>query len=547
MQQPVHSEASLNFPAAMLDYATRIVEQYLANTRDWREVWTYNWQCIRAMAYLFVHPQSRLRASARLGEQISALFTTIAGNEATLEQRLAGHVAETRALLGPDLCARLLPGADEYLARRAEVFISETLAPLRHVTHFVSANLYTSTNHVAVFACSVYRIGEQLGRADWMALARDVWNRLCADQHSDGYWEETTGGPTPLYNNLTMCGAGRMVQWTGAENYAHAARNAALFQRRFSYPDGCNLETIDGRVRYCSYEHDMWGGFVHSDRAEGRAFLRRKLATRLRLLPEGDFGVHAGEVAALMCENHQYWNDGPLGRPEVDRPHYVEQLQVPGAVRKQGPWFISMQGITHFPHAYGFTIDRSSLFSLWHEKTGLIVNGSGELGPTVARTFGFDVKPQISHIPERTTIAMGSAGGMEPARLSAEYAGGTANIEITFASEQEVKVRASVAAKMDRYPIVFTMQLERREGHRINGSTLDKDAKTFTDTQLAGKLETDCYTMEFPSAGARLVWPHDPFNPYDGVNFRSPPEKYVTLLQLPIGPEGVEVTIRIRR
>ena len=61
---------------------------------------------------------------------------------------------------------------------------------------------------------------------------------------------ETTGGPTPLYNNLTYCCAGRMARWTGVRAYHESAQRGARFHRRFSYPDACDLETIDGRCRY---------------------------------------------------------------------------------------------------------------------------------------------------------------------------------------------------------------------------------------------------------------------------------------------------------
>ncbi|HZP83855.1 MAG TPA: hypothetical protein VFB21_19605 [Chthonomonadaceae bacterium] len=44
---------------------------------------------------------------------------------------------------------------------------------------------------------------------------------------------------------------------------------------------------------------------------------------------------------------------------------------------------------------------------------------------------------------------------------------------------------------------------------------------------------------------ARFLWPHDPHNPYELQTHRSPPEMYVSLLTLPVGPDGLQVSFHI--
>ena len=44
--------------------------------------------------------------------------------------------------------------------------------------------------------------------------------------------------------------------------------------------------------------------------------------------------------------------------------------------------------------------------------------------------------------------------------------------------------------------------------------------------------------------GARFAWPHDPYNPYT-PDKKSPRGMYVSLLTLPIGPEGAQLRFRV--
>jgi hypothetical protein len=542
--QPSASPTALpKMPDTFLDYIARSVEAQIAAKKPWAPMHFIDRQALRALSYLYVCAASPLRGSAKLADEIRAVYAVIVA-AGEMDPRLVMHVTEARRLLHDAGAADLVPGIDRVLQDCNKEWHDEMLS-FRHLSHFTSANLTTSTNHAAMYATACYRIGAMLGRDDWRKDGLDCWERLLADQHPDGYWSETTGGPVVYYNHFTFTFAGRMGRWTGEKRFLEAARKAAAFHRRFHYPDGCDLETIDGRNRYRNYP-TMWGGFVHSETPEGRAFVARKMATKLKQASIIEFGNQGGETAALMMEDHELWVHGPTGTAEVDRPAYVETLAIPAGVRKQGPWFACLQGILALPRGPNFTIDRICLLSLWHEKTGLIVNGSGEPGPRPAQSFAFYTPWEFIKygVPERAQVDMGSAGSAEPARIVADYPGGTGRLSLRFISEREVELDVKAEVRAERYPITFTLALELRDGDRVNGSTLGEDRVDLASEHLRGKLVTDRFSITLPETGAYFSWPYDPYNPYD-VHKRSPRHLYVSLLHVPVGPDGVRLRFTI--
>ena len=64
----------------------------------------------------------------------------------------------------------------------------------------------TSTNHLAIFASTVYLAGRVLPNKEWESLGARALHRLAAEEQTvDGYWGELTdNGPATGYNYLTM-------------------------------------------------------------------------------------------------------------------------------------------------------------------------------------------------------------------------------------------------------------------------------------------------------------------------------------------------------
>ena len=249
---------------------------------------------------------------------------------------------------------------------------------------------------------------------------------------------------------------------------------------------------------------------MHSETPEGRAFVARKLETFARRCPPAQpWEWRHGETLALLCEDHQLWVDGPIGTEALDGPHYAETLRIPGGVRRQGPWFVTMQGILHLPRASGgFTIDRTSLFSLWHERAGLISERSGEPGPHRAQSVNIREIYELSPTRCRNARNCGWAGPVRRSRPGSlpNIAAARFDLDVRFVTETEAQLYLTVAARADRYPIPVTLQLEARRGDHVNGAELGDLAlrNSLGGSRRAG-LETDRFQITFPAASARLT------------------------------------------
>jgi len=529
-----------------LDYVVRALQGRIERGDSWvGRHGVHNHQIIRALVYVYCVVDTPLKGADAAAEGIRIAYKQIQ-DDGGPDNRLTWHLAEAREFLREHDALDLTPGIDEQLVKGADNLV-EHLEMYRHLTHFTASNTGTGTNHVLVYATSVYRTGMVLDRDDYREIGDLIMKRMMDDQHPDGYWAEATGGPTMLYNHLSYGCAGRMFKCTGEKVYEAAAQRGALFHRRFCYPDATDVEPLDGRCRYVPTTQ-LWGDFAQSETPEGRAYVGRKLETMNERRPPEVRGGH-GEGLALLCENHFYWTEGPTGTAEFERPSYVESLSdQPGAVRREGSWCYVLQGITALPVGWGgFFIDRISPFSLWHEKTGLIVNGSGEPDETQAQMF--KIRPLFFKnsysIPEKATVEMGAPGTKEVSTFVGDYRGGTGSLTVAAKSDTEVVVDVGVGIRADRYPVEFTLQLELRDGSTVNGRTLGEEPIELTDEALGGVIDAGSFKVHFPAEGARLVWPYDPYNPYDTSEKKSPREKYVTLLHLPVGIDGAQVRIEV--
>jgi len=525
--------------------------------RSWGKGLGYGRQVVFPLSYLYICPESELRGDGRLLDAARTLGEGLAGED-HFEHRMLWALVESRRLLLDAGERETLRMTDE-VAERSAGLIAERFEAARHVTHITSANMGTSTNHIAVMAGALLRYGQDEGRPEWVDLAREMGLKVAADQVRDGYWAETTGGPTMLYNYLTMCCMGRLFRATGEDAFGRAARRAAELHARYAYPDGCNVETVDGRCRYHATPM-MWGGFVFSETPEGRGFVALKLKTLLEHLGSVEKHPHSGELLALLCEDHMLWTPGEAAPPACLRPRYTETLSVGGLVRREGPWTVTYASPPHTPRpGANFTIDRQNIFSVWHARTGLIVNGSGEDSRPEAATFRIDPSWAGEHrlqVPEIVTCDAGDSPGAA-ARLHAEYRGGTCRLEALFCSGTELEIRAFAGCRDQLYPVHLTVPLELRygaalewgDGGRVGSATLKEgESLAIAPGDLGGRLTFGDWRVEISSSGnapASLEWPYDPHNPYS-PDRKSPPGLHVGLLRIDLPPEGARLRFTVR-
>ena len=114
-------------------------------------------------------------------------------------------------------------------------------------------------------------------------------------------------------------------------------------------------------------------------------------------------------------------------------------------------------------------------------------------------------------------------------------------LENTENRNQEIRLDVRAEARTDRYPITFTLQLELRDGDHVNGVALGSESIEWAAADLRGKIATERFTLWLPESGAYFSWPHDPYNTYDHPNHRSPRAQYVSLVHVPVGPDGVRL------
>ena len=510
----------------------------------------------RTLAWLYASSDGAHRGSKSIASALRSLNAAMNKDYrgqpyGALFNRSTVHLSEAYLILEAAGEANLLPDARAHIEYGAKP-LADHLKNYRYLTRFASGNLGTGTNHAAVYCSAVYRAGAILKRDDWMELGLSTIRRLAADQHPDGYYSETTPGPAMMYNTVTLAAIGRMAAWTGDAGLWDAADRSARFHQRFCYPDGLDIETFDGRNRYYRHPH-LSGEFVHSRTPDGRGYVAKKFETYDNTVPT-IIPLHKGftsETIALLTESIQYWADGKTAEPLCARRNYVERMIEPAAVRRQGNWVASMQGIVHLPRAWGsFTIDRTGLFSVWNEKTGLIINGSGAPWENIGQTFKFPMAHQYDTIryatPESVSIDPGAAGSSNPATLSAEYRGGTGRVSVRFISDAEIEIVAQAFARADCYPIPFALQLNLAEGDIVQGKTLGADPFVL-GRELNGRVETPRWSLSFPpDSDATLQWPFDPYNPYDGVKHQSERSGYVPVLTFRLTPEPFALRLSVK-
>jgi len=564
MRDPYNPEyiASVEMPAELL----RAVEAAVSAGFDaghfspeaiqsWSEGLGYGRQIILPLAYLFTCRESRLAGDERLAAAARAVGETLA-RDGKYEHRQLWALVEAKRLLREAGRAGELGMTDES-AERSAAELAERLRGYRYLTHMTSSNMGTSTNHVAIMAAALLRWAQDAGRQEWAVLARETALKIVRDQHPDGWWAETTGGPTFLYNCLTMTAMGRVAVATGEDVFMQSALRAAGVHMRFSYPDGCFVETVDGRCRYHSVPM-IWGGFVFSRTPAGRGYAALRMRTVRERSPVTTAIRYSGEHLALMCEDHALWKPGEVEPPPCLRRRYVETLSVGGMIRREGPWAVGFASEAHFPRpGANFTIDRQNILSVWHARTGLIVNGSGEDDRPETATFRINPMWSSQHrlqVAEEISMEPGRAKGA-PATLTAEYRGGTCRMEVRFVSPTELDVRFTAGCAESLYPVHLTVPLELAYGGELRwrggrkvlapGERCDLAAEETGGSLGFGAWELEVSPLGEGAAPARLEWPYDPHNPYS-PDKKSSPGMHVGLLRVELPPDGARLVIRIK-
>jgi hypothetical protein len=365
----------------------------------------------------------------------------------------------------------------------------------------------TSTNHLSLFASTVYLAGRVLGNAEWEKLGQKALHRLAAEeQTADGYWGEfTDNGPTTGYNYVTMCCVALYQEHSQDPAALEALRRATDFHKHFTWPDGTPVETINGRNRH--WEVSAWGHFGFSHWADGRryaAFLTERLP-----------GSLASRTLGRLAQNALYFHDGPTAPIPQELPRSNYRMKVQAGIRKTGPWVVCLSGLIDVPVESQFTLDRQAHLSIVHEKLGHVVLGANSKRQPELATFLERTRDRIITIPFSSRLRMSDDGD----RLGLAYSTFFTDVEVPPPAPERLTFRFHITETgPGRFQEAqLNLQLRLHPGEMLETAAtrtlLDDKRIELGADELGGWIRHHGWTLRTDSA-ARLVWPVLPFNPY---------------------------------
>ena len=372
----------------------------------------------------------------------------------------------------------------------------------------------TSTNHLALFASTVYLAGRVFANKEWETLGSRALHRLAAEeQTADGYWGEfTDNGPATGYNYLTMtCVA---LYWEHSRDTAalEALRRATDFHKHFTWPDGTPVETINGRNRHWGV--NAWGHFGFSHWPDGRRYAEFLAGFFLK-------GNLESRTLGRLAQSALYYHEGPTAAIPQESSRTVHRMRVPAGIRKTGPWIVCLSGLIDAPIDSRFTLDRQGHISIYHEKVGLIVTGANSKHQPQLATFLEKAKGRATTIPLSSRLRM----GRERDRLGLGYRTFFAEVEVPAPAGEKMPFRITITetGRGRLREAQLNLQLCLKEGKSLETAgtkvVLGERRVELGPDQIGGRIRHNGWTLRVDPT-ARLVWPVLPFNPY-----RNGPEK----------------------
>ena len=440
------------------------------------------------------------------------------------------------------------------LCRGCETLIEHRIQRLQGITRFVGRYVGTGMNHVALYLSLLYRAGVVLNRPDFVNLSLPIARALAADVHPDGYWEEhgdllRTGGPTNLYNALSHGGMALMAEWTDEPVFRAAVERSTHFHGNFSYPDATPVELFDERVRAHAHPF-IWGIFGFTNTAEGRG----TAIAHFNGWRHGvkDINTVSPELLARCCESYIYWNRSEPAPAPFERRDHCARLILPAGVFRRNAWFVAlscMSATNAEDPAYrdnGFALERQKLVSIWHEKTGLLLDGSHSRKQLENSTFSAPSSYAPDYYPCGGTI--GEERGEFVAR--AAYKTFYGNVHVRPLSDSVLELELSVDPVGNHGPFTAGFTLMRRgdEVHTASGNALmlgkvESEAFVKTSEELGGAFTYGLATISGP-AGFKLHWPLQPFNQY-AADHTSDPSVWQLRVSVALTPQQPRAIFRI--
>ena len=405
-------------------------------------------------------------------------------------------------------------------------------ALLRGYDHIARNELSTFTNIPAFHASGLYAAGSIFNRPEWQEQARDYMHTLITKQSPYGWWEEHSG-PVVTYNFVYTDAIGLYYTYSKDDAVLEALQRAAQYHADFSYPDGTAVETIDERNGYNPGVRLGNVGFTHT--TVGRGYLLNRHAQHLTngKTFDADYAAHI----------LHYGGSGGAEPIRADRRDRSASMDDHALVVRKGSWFASFSGYTSEIPESRWHQDRQNMFSVYHDRTRLIIgSGNTKLQPLWSTfTVGdisllqhepgnespdFKPKGELYHVPtdvkinqEDAKVVMNLTYGPEECSVTMEVVDNT-KLRLTF--DSELKSDLPVQANLTFVPHVDQLiKLASGTSVKLADNTLEID-------RMGGWLKHNGWKLNVPY-DACLRWPVLPHNPYKKTGDADPEEAIFTV------------------
>lgn len=256
-------------------------------------------------------------------------------------------------------------------------------------TRGVKPYFYTSFNHEAWNALTVYRAGQVFRNPQWQEQGRRLMHQLLNIQTDLGYFDEGPHhGPSLKYNHTQVAPMLLFADYAKDDAVLAASKKLADFMIRYSFPDGSPMSTFDGRqswsLGYYSllcYGFDRW--------PQGKELNRRLYRTRKKWGAVSPYSKHFNlsdwygyfGFGFSMDEYLSLKSEAPSVALPQDQNGYLMVESGPsfaGGVARNHDWMVAISAInSDVPRqvASPYRLERQSRLDVWHERTGLIIGG----------------------------------------------------------------------------------------------------------------------------------------------------------------------------
>ncbi len=400
--------------------------------------------------------------------------------------------------------------------------------------------LGTSPNHFGLWCTTVNRIGMLLGLDDWVSESRTALARFVREVTPGGYWAEHDG-PTIIYDYLNTAVAAYYWHYYKDPEALRAIRANTDFHAHWTTPDGLDIATVDQRNRSHYTPQAGFGLFSFCNFPAGRRLARLKLLSALgdERDPFESLGL---SVLGRLAQDAHYHSDGPEATIPQQMPSYRHTLDRPAVARKNGNWVYSISALVSPESPLNqFFLDRTMPVSLWHQRTGAIIDGGNtKLQPELA-TFAAVREGKLGAHPLDGLLR----GSWDGDTLCVAEEGFSCRLTFVTVDDNTTLIRAKAEKTYNsQNTALLQLQFRLHDGApaSINGKSAMLTAKKI-EHEGALTLAHNGWSAKLPE-GSRFEWPFYTYYPYG-------PERIPQNLHNAVGraavslPDGQWVEIKI--